>query len=168
MQLDWPEEIFAYLWVLCSLVFAPWFFLAGIPDNFDQLEEDKSYPKLLDIFTKFILLPLTGIFLFILYAYGARVLLTGQWPQGQVVYIITSILVPSLLTAILLFPKGHFNWAKRAIKAIFVLILPLMVLYFAAIWFRLQDYGFTESRYLVIVFGLWEFVFITSSPKSSC
>lgn len=155
LQVEVPGELFGDVWILAGLVFAPWFWLGGVPKDYAELESDTSYPKLLEIFTQFILLPLTTVYLVILYAYGLRVLFTGDWPEGQTVYIIISFVIPSLLTAKLLFPKRETSWVKWVLRAIYGSVLPLMYLYFSAIWFRVDDFGLTTDRYLVILLGVW-------------
>lgn len=155
LSVEIDAKVFGNIWVLAYLFFAPWFFLGGVSNNFSELEEDYSYPKLLDIFTKYIMLPLTAIYILILFIYGLRVIFTGDWPSGQVVLIITSLIIPSITTAKLLFPKRDQKWVKWIIFSIYASILPLMILYFVSIWFRVVDYGLTEQRYLVIIFGLW-------------
>ena len=76
------------LWVLLAGVFNTWYFLADIPQNFDELDESDDYPKGLKIFTQFVLLPLVSIYLLILYAYIGRILIQWSWPVGWVSYLV--------------------------------------------------------------------------------
>jgi len=70
---DW----FGYLFVGLGTLFNTWFFLAGVPQDFAALEQDAPYPRGLQVFTQFVLLPLVGLYVAILYAYLGRIL--GQW-----------------------------------------------------------------------------------------
>jgi hypothetical protein len=135
---------------------APLFFLAGFPTDFSKLEKDFVYPKFLDIFNRYILLPIISIFLVILYAYGLKVLFTWSWPNGQLVYLVISFLIPALLCANLFYLKlSDSKFIKTVYKAIYALILPLIALYFVAIWLRINEYGITENRYYVVLIGIW-------------
>ncbi|MEI6728732.1 MAG: DUF4153 domain-containing protein [bacterium] len=135
---------------------APLFFLSGFPTDFSKLEKDFVYPKFLDIFNRYILFPIISIFLVILYAYGLKVLFTWSWPNGQLVYLVISFLIPALLCANLFYLKlSSSKVIKILYKAIYALILPLIALYFVAIWLRINEYGITESRYYVVLIGIW-------------
>lgn len=135
---------------------APLFFLAGFPEDFSKVEKDFVYPKFLDIFNRYILLAIISIFLVILYVYGLKVLFSWSWPNGQLVYLVISFLIPALLCANLFYLKlRDSKFIKIVYKAIYALILPLIALYFVAIWLRINEYGITENRYYVVLIGIW-------------
>ncbi|MDW8288936.1 MAG: DUF4153 domain-containing protein, partial [Flammeovirgaceae bacterium] len=67
---DINDRIFSRLFIFLIGIFNTWFFLAGIPRDFEALEKDESYPKGLKLFTQYVLLPLVVIYFVILYAYS--------------------------------------------------------------------------------------------------
>ena len=48
------------LWAFMALGFHPWFFLAGVPRDFAELDTLDDYPLGLKVFTQFVLMPLVG------------------------------------------------------------------------------------------------------------
>ena len=64
------EELYVEIWIVTIGFFNTWFFVSGIPDDFDQLDTIYEYPKGLKIFSQYVLLPLLGLYLLILYSYG--------------------------------------------------------------------------------------------------
>src|SRR5690606_11355591 len=127
-------------------LFNTWFFLAGIPRNFEVELSLIDYPKGLKIFTQFILIPLLLIYLCILYFYGAKILLTGDWPKGIVSYMIIAISVLGIFTTLLLYPYQQWKesgWIKKFSRGYYYFLIPLVILLFIAIGMRIQEYGLT-------------------------
>ena len=152
------STIYADIMVLSFGVFNTWYFLAGIPLDFDQETEAENYPKGLKIFTQFILIPLLLIYLAILYAYGTKIILTWDWPKGLVVYLISAIAVLGIFTNLLLFPfqnDREHRWIQTFYKAFYYLLIPLIILLFLAIGIRIEEYGITLNRYLIVLMGIW-------------
>jgi hypothetical protein len=50
------------LWVLMSVLFTTWFFLAGVPRNLDELEAAREYPKGLKILPTTSFLPIVFVY----------------------------------------------------------------------------------------------------------
>lgn len=151
---DW----FFRIWVTVAGIFAPWFFLAGFPKEFDVVTKSKDYPKYLRILVMYIGVPIVSIYMLIMYAYSIKILLPNNWLQGDVVWLMIAFLVAGLAVTLLMYPldeKGAHPIYKRLQKGFFISALPLMIVYFLAINIRIQDYGWTDPRYLVVVFGVW-------------
>ena len=152
------EELYFELFIIIAGIFNTWFFVNGIPESFEELEKMDDYPKGLKIFAQYILLPLLGIYLLILYVYGAKILYLWNWPKGIVSYLIICISIVGILTFLLLYPFGNFkenNWIKKAGKQYYFLLIPLLVILFIAIFMRIDDYGITIKRYVVLALGVW-------------
>ncbi|MDH5597087.1 MAG: DUF4153 domain-containing protein [Candidatus Peregrinibacteria bacterium] len=155
---EMPHDIYFKLWVLIVGILATSFFLAGIPTNLASLDKDRSYPRGIEVFSQYILLPLFTLYFFILYSYTAKILITGEWPQGVISTLILVFSLLGLFTHFLLYPlqndKKH-AWVTRVSKVIHLTIIPMILVLFWAVWLRVSDYGITESRYYVIALGLW-------------
>lgn len=152
------EEIFAEIFFVIVFIFNTWFFLAGAPSSDFVREETIVYPKGLKIFTQFILIPLLLIYLLILYFYGAKILISGDWPEGIVSYMIIAIAVLGIFTNLLLYPYQQWkdsSWMSVFYRAYYFLLFPLIVLLFLAIGIRIQDYGLTVNRYIICCLGIW-------------
>jgi hypothetical protein len=151
-------EIYGHLFVFIAGIFNTVFFLAGVPANWSELEEQPSYPKGLKIFTQFVLIPLATIYLAILLTYEGKVILEWSLPEGIVSSLVLGYAVYGILSILLIYPIRHDEgnkWIKTFSKLFYVLLIPLILLLAVAIWTRIQEYGITESRYVIIVLSLW-------------
>ena len=152
------EQLYFEIFVVIGGLFNTWFFLSGIPEDFDNLDEIVEYPKGLKIFSQYILLSLLVLYLLILYVYGAKILISWDWPKGIVSYLIICISILGVLTFLLLYPYGNQKgneWIKKVSKSFYVILIPLLVILFIAILMRIDDYGITIKRYVVFFLGIW-------------
>src|SRR5690606_30297990 len=69
-DIDFDEKIYLQIFIMVIGLFNTWFFLAGVPEDIDQMEEINRFPKPLKVFAQYILLPLLALYLLILYGYG--------------------------------------------------------------------------------------------------
>ncbi len=152
------EQLFAELFVVIFGLFNTWFFLAGVPADFEQLDLNTNYPRGLKVFVQYVLLPLLLLYLLILYGYGFKIIFSWNWPKGIVSYLIMCVSVLGILTLLLIHPyalQAENRWIKRVSKGYYLLLLPLLVLLFLAIGMRLSDYGITINRYIIVAIGIW-------------
>jgi hypothetical protein len=157
-DLDVPVEIYLDALIIIVGLFNTWFFVSGIPEDLDQLEEVKTYPKGLKVFSQYILLPILIIYLLILYSYTSKIIYTWDWPRGIVSYLIVCVSTLGILTLLLVYPYSIYkenNWINRFSKIYYFLLMPLIVILFIAIGFRIGDYGITINRYLIALLGIW-------------
>ncbi len=157
-DVDLHNELFAEIWIVTISFFNTWFFVGGIPKNFDDLELNYDYPKGLRIFLQYVLLPLLGLYLLILYSYGSKILLTWNWPRGIVSYMIICVSILGILTFLLIHAYGEQKehaWIKRVSKGYYFLLFPLLFIFFIAIFIRINDYGITINRYVILLLGIW-------------
>lgn len=148
-------EIYIYFWFTVVGVFAPSFFLAGVPVKNEKLELE-HYPKLFRVLILYIVMPLISVYTIILYIYFGKIIITTQWPQGLVShlvlwYSVISVSVLFLITTLL----AKNNWAKRFMQVFPKVIIPLIVMMFISMGIRINAYGVTENRYYVVVLGIW-------------
>ena len=171
--MNMPGKRYAELWFIILGLFNTWSFLAEMPENLDQLEKSTDYPKWIKIFAQYILLPLVLIYLVILYAYIAKILIDWDWPQGWVSRLILGFATTGIFSLLLLYPIRHQaenTWIKRTSRWFYVVMIPLVVMLLLALWRRISEYGITEGRYIAIVLGFWlvgiVLYFIVSKIKS--
>lgn len=157
-SLDFNEKYYFRLWFIVSGIFNTWMFLAGVPEDFDVLDNDHDYPKGLKIFTQFILLPLVGIYLLILYIYLVKIIFTFSLPKGLVSWLINIFSVMGILSFLLIYPlrqQEDNKWISIFNKRFFYLLFPLIGLLAVAIGVRIANYGITENRYFVLAIAVW-------------
>jgi hypothetical protein len=153
-----PGKRYGELWVLVAGLFAPWFFLAGVPEDLDSLDCIEEYPKGLKIFAQYILLSLVIVYLLILYAYLLKILVQWNWPRGWVSSLILGFSAVSILSLLLMHPirdRSENAWIRAAGRWLYIVLIPLIAVLFLAVTERIGDYGITESRYAGIALGIW-------------
>ncbi len=151
-------EVYAEIWIFIAGIIAPWLFLNGYPSDFKALNSQTNYHKSIRIFGQYILTPLVVTYFAILYAYSAKILLEGQWPEGQVSYLIIFFALAGIATNLILYPirqDKEQKWSIYFEKGFFISLIPMIGMLFYAIYQRLEQYGFTEDRYYVVLLGLW-------------
>jgi hypothetical protein len=162
-DIKWEGEVYLRLWIIIVGLFNTLFFLSGITQPLKQLSEEKSYPKGLKVFTQYVLIPLTSIYLLILLVYEVKILLAWSLPESSVAILILGYAVFGILSLLLVHPLQHLEenkWIKWYSKSFYLLMLPLIILLVFSIQKRVADYGITESRYVIIALTVW-LIFIT-------
>jgi len=102
--------------------------------------------------------PIVSIYLLILYVYSAKILVTGDWPEGQVVWLMLVFILAGFVVTFLSFPLQFLEKSKVYMymqRGFFVALFPLMIVYFMALSIRVGEYGWTDNRYIVAAFGVW-------------
>lgn len=139
--------------IVLAGVFQTWVFLAGIPANLGELNRSEEYPPGLKVFTQFILLPLVALYFLILITYEAKILATGNWPEGWVAYLVLWYSVVSILSLLLLHPlqtREGSRWIAAFGNWFFRGLVPLLAMLYFAIYQRISEYGVTVNRFLVV------------------
>ncbi len=152
------EELYLEFYIVIVGLFNTWFFVSGIPENLEELETIDKYPKGLKIFTQYVLLPLLILYLIILYAYAAKILITWDWPKGIVSYMISCVSILGILNVLLFYPYGFLKdnkWINKFNRSFYFILFPLIAILFIAIGLRIEDYGITTNRYIIVLLGIW-------------
>lgn len=154
-NLDVDEERYGQLWVVCTFFIHPLLFLGGIP-RAETFETFSEFPKPLHFSLRYIALPLTVLYLLILYTYAGKILLQRSWPDGWVAMPVFILSVVSMLTYLLSFPLRQSDlWAQFFHRWIYLFLLPLSILLMLSIEERISTYGFTEHRYIALALAIW-------------
>lgn len=164
LGLEIPDDTYGHLFALMAGVVNTWFFLAGVPsgatagESESEAQSEAVYPKGLKVFVQFVLLPLTAVYLVILYLYVARITIEWELPKGQVSYLIFSYAVIGILAYLLIHPlrdDEENHWVRTFARGFFIALAPLLVVLIVALTRRVGDYGLTEPRYYGIVLAGW-------------
>ncbi len=154
-SLDIDSRLYAQLFILITALFGLFYFLSTIPKNPHKLTVH-TYTKIELIFTKYILTPLSIGYFLILYTYTFKVLLTQSWPKGILAWIIIAFLAVAIITYLFWTPLWSEKLQKYRRYFFIGIILQIPILAMA-IGVRISEYGWTESRYLVLLLGIWLF-----------
>ena len=155
---DWQiqSEWYFRIWLLIVGLVSSIVFLAGIPKHFDHLEVMGEYPYVFEVFSKYILVPLLMLYGSILYIYGGKILLVGEWPKGTVSVLVFWYALLGIATCFLLFPRRDQSlWIRPMAKIFYITLIPLAVLLLSAVVIRASEYGWTANRGGMVMFGVW-------------
>ena len=158
------NDLPAHIANLTGIFFFPLYYLALLPD-FCSNEERKQekcrtasmYPKFLEILVSYIALPLIMLFTGVLVIYLVKILLTLKWPVGQLgpmllwysaVGLFLYVLSGKLENRFTSYYRKFFPWV----------LIPLVLLQQYSIFIRINAYGITESRYYLVLFGIYSIV----------
>lgn len=138
---------------------APLFWLSSLPGS--AVAPETLRPDFLGrtagLVARFLLAPLLGIYAAILFAYAGMILVEGEFPRGQVGWMVSAFGTVGALTILALYPERRTG--GRAVQIFwrwwFAVTLVPVVLLVLAIRQRLAAYGWTEERGLLALVALW-------------
>src|SRR3954451_6714053 len=153
-----PGELYARMYFVIIFVINTAIFLAAVPSRLTELAGDASYPRVLKVFSQYILTPLVFIYLVILLAYLVKIVFGGEWPSGWIGWLVTRVAVAGLLGFMLVHPlrdNPEEGWIRTYTRWLFVGLIPAAVVLLVAFWKRMLPYGMTELRLLGVLLGVW-------------
>jgi hypothetical protein len=158
LGIDVDGDNYPRIFAVIAFVIHPWFFLAGVPVERDELDRSAVYPIGLKVFAQYILIPLVTVYLVILTAYLGRVIVTREWPSGWIGWLVSSVAVTGTLALLLVHPlreRAEGRWVNGYGRWFFVALLPSLAMLLMAVGKRIGQYGITEPRYALAVLGGW-------------
>lgn len=157
-DINFPSNLYLKLWFLLVGFFNTSFFLSGVPEYYNELDNEQEFPQGLKLFTQFVLIPLVAIYLVILYAYELKILVSMDLPKGIVAYLVIGYAIFGILALLLVYPiqnNSENRWIKIFSKWFYIALYPLIGLLFWAIIVRISAYGITENRYIILALTIW-------------
>jgi hypothetical protein len=164
LDIEVENSTYTDLFAMMLGVVTTWFFLAGVPAAQQPRESEEEaiagtiYPRGLKAFVQFVLLPLTVVYLVILYLYTGKILLEWNLPEGQVSYLIFSYAVVGIFAYLLIYPlrdDEENRWIRTFARGFFLALAPLLIVLAVALMRRINDHGLTEPRYYGIALAVW-------------
>ncbi len=152
------DETYGRLWIVVAFVFNTWVFVGGVRGDLRGLEDVRDYPRGLKVFAQYILIPLVVVYLTILTTYLFKVVITTQWPSGWIGYLVSSVAAVGILALLLVHPvsnREENRWVGTFSRWFYIFIIPSIVMLLMAIYKRIDQYGVTEKRYLLLVLAAW-------------
>lgn len=168
------SEYYLQLWTIVVWVFMSIFFLWNISTDNNSFQIEKYENKYVLILWKYILFSLMLVYLLILYVYWLKITITWNWPNWMVVLLIFwyTVIWFSHYMLMRLFYKNESTSVviKYQFDIFFYSLLPLVWLFYYALWLRISDYWFTVNRVFVIFYWifmiLWTLSYIISKSKN--
>jgi hypothetical protein len=156
--LDVAEELYGDLFAVIGFGFQTWFFTAGVPRDLAALDAVDEYPRGLKLFSQYVLIPLVTVYLLILLAYLAKVVITTEWPSGWIGWLVSCVSVAGILSILLTHPIRHRQenaWIVTYGRWFWLAMIPAVGMLLVAVWKRIDQYGITEPRYFLLLLTLW-------------
>lgn len=151
----WKGQTYFEIWLVIVGIFATWFYLSTFP-ALKEYYIKREVPSVLRIFVSYILVPLLSLFYVILYTYVGKILITWNWPMGGVATWVLAFSIVGVLSYLVGYMlQKEVKWLKKFFQIFFILIIPLAIVLFMAVGMRIEEYGLTVNRYLVVLFGVW-------------
>ncbi|MCB0662291.1 MAG: DUF4153 domain-containing protein, partial [Saprospiraceae bacterium] len=157
-KVDVKSTTYLDLNIIVAGIFHPLYFLSKAPvPGEDELEAYTSARAFTNI-VKYVLIPLTGLYFIILYAFSLKILISWELPEGWVSKMVLGFSVAGIFTYLVNYRMAD-NEDSSILSAFkkwyFPVLAPMVILIMVAIGRRISDYGFTEGRYIVLVLGIW-------------
>lgn len=149
-------KIYLSIAIFYFIVCAPFYILSTIPKDFTSTEQNQLSGSIKFI-TSYILLPLSLIYLVILYAYMAKIAIAGTMPKNIVGYVILVFGMVGIITHF--FTRSLYENAGKAMQFFHryfyhFFFLPIILLG-GAIAIRINQYGITVNRYWVSIIAIY-------------
>ncbi|WP_186648557.1 DUF4153 domain-containing protein [Fluviispira vulneris] len=147
-----------YLFFISFNLIQVFLFLSGIPKKVDLHHKVMNITFSLKTITYNILVPLTLLYIFIMYIYTGKIIFTWTLPKGYVGWTLSCLNLLGLICILILHAKKRDEkpkWVHFFEKYYFILNIPLLGVLFVGVLTRINTYGMTESRYLLLIGCLW-------------
>lgn len=144
-----------------GLFLAPVYWLATLPKVSDfragELDRADFLPLSIGFIGQFILVPLLVIYALILVAYAGQIAINQKLPQGVIGWMVLGFVVTGAATWLIVHPA--FMRSRPLVRLFrawwFWLTLAPLALFFIAVWVRVDAYGLTAERILLLAGGAW-------------
>jgi hypothetical protein len=154
--LNVPGNLYEDAWIICMSLVWPWQTLAGIPGACDE-PADEAPPRWAEYVVSWLLIPLALVYLALLYAFAAKVLVSWDLPRGTVGWLVGGFAAFGLAvwSAAWAFRDTGNRLARLYHRFFhFALIVPVILLA-VGVGVRIAEYGVTEKRYALILLTAW-------------
>ncbi|MBQ7079259.1 MAG: DUF4153 domain-containing protein [Fibrobacter sp.] len=154
---------FVYSATISSCTIFPILFFSGIPSIDDCLQETPALNKFQTSTNKFIFLPVVSLYILLLYAYIAKIIIQWEMPKGMVSYLVSASMLLMLLRVTLMLPERinpKPSFESKLLKILPAACIPLVILMSVGIIRRISDYGISEGRYFITAINIFYYAII--------
>ena len=136
--------------------------LSRIPMDEERHDRKPFVSGFLNGTTRYLFIPLTCLYILVLYVHLASILVTWELPNGAVSMLVSIMMCGIILVEFLLYPTIQSGAAKRfealIVKWMPIAALPLVMLMTVGIVRRFDDYGVTANRLYLLTLNLWFYI----------
>ena len=154
---------FVYSAIISSCTIFPILFFSGIPSIDECLQETPALNKFQASTNKFLFLPVLSLYIILLYAYIAKIIIQWEMPKGMVSYLVSASMMLMLLRVTLTLPERinpKPSFEKKLLKILPAACIPLVILMSVGIIRRISDYGISEDRYYITAINIFYYIII--------
>ena len=154
---------FVYSAIISSCTIFPILFFSGIPSIDDCLQETPALNKFQTSTNKFLFLPVLSLYIILLYAYIAKIIIQWEMPKGMVSYLVSASMLLMLLRVTLTLPERinpKPSFESKLLKILPAACIPLVILMSVGIIRRISDYGISEDRYYITAINIFYYAII--------
>ena len=157
-DLDVSKKVPAVILIVCVVLLFGLLFLALVPYAERKHNNSAEMPSFLKKSVSWLLIPLLGCYILVLYIYGINILVHWELPKGMISWLVSAVMAGYLICYILLYPQVTIrqSWQSKLITFwLPIAILPLLVLMTVGVIRRFIDYGITAPRLYLLTLLLW-------------
>lgn len=154
---------FAYSAIISLCTILPILFFSGIPSIDECLQEAPALNKFQTSTNKFLFLPVLSLYIVLLYAYIAKIIIQWEMPKGMVSYLVSASMLLMLLRVTLMLPERinpKPSFEKKLLKILPAACIPLVILMSVGIMRRISNYGISEDRYYITAINIFYYAII--------
>ena len=160
--INFNSDVYLQIFIFCIGIVNTFLYLNDFP-SLEELDKPVCFNKVIEVLILYILIPLSVLYLTIVYAYAVKILIQWELPNGWVTYLISILSILAFVIHIAIEPirrKHKMRLVRLFFPYFFFLIIPLIPLLFVALSKRILDYNFTEYRYLGLLLALWIMIMV--------
>lgn len=117
------------------------------------VNSEETNQTILSILVNYILIPALAIYTVIFYSYIVKIVVTWELPHGKIANMVFGYMIGLLITNLLSIQLADDKKNRIIHKALF-LTLPLLALFWIGVYYRIHEYGFTERRIYLVIYGV--------------
>lgn len=157
-HIDISNKCYMTLPLLCCQLLPTLLFLGQIPAE-DAKHNDIIFSSIfINKVARYLILPLLGAYLLILYVYTCKILLEWQLPNGWISYLVSALMAGCIIVEFVFYPSlrkegEHFN--RLVARYLPLFILPMLLLMTIGIFRRIDDYGISIKRLYILTLNIW-------------
>lgn len=155
---DAGKKLPALIMIVCSVLLFGILFLALIPQSERKHNASADMPSFLTKIVSWLLLPLLGCYILVLYVYGINILVRLELPKGMISWLVSAVMGAYILCYLLIYPQvtNKDSWQSKVLtRWLPIAILPLLVLMSVGVVRRFADYGITPPRLYLLTLLIW-------------
>ena len=145
-------DFYEYVFAFCYFVIYPIFFLYTEESNLAKTSQGGST---IGFCVKYILDPAIIIYTCLLYLLAAGVIVRWELPEGKIALMVIAFNITIFCAHVIHFKLlNNSKFSRIFYKNYSYISLPMLVLFWLSVAERIQEYGFTEMRVLLILAGV--------------